>query len=464
MINKKWSFYTFMIILLLFICFFSFIILSDIVQTANLNQQMKKYKTKGIKTSIKELNIEKPQNQSTVNIISEASKILAEDDISSSVQQNILANALNHWENLTAEEKDAIRKKIEDKKETFNKYLLAAEDPHALLNIDPNTFEFADDFKFARFRDLFRWVILIQGKLHAEEGNTSASLACARDGIKITRILYNTPNLLSNIMGNQLVIKCFELVQDSLSGVNISREYGEEFISYMKNAADLKEKFRTAIDSERIFMNEMINRMLQGDENFTKMFIRLRPELEFLQKPLLFALRPTLKADIEILNDHYINCRKVTDLPYQEAFREFENLEKKISDLSKIHFIIRNAIPGFKKMYRITSSCEAKYDITKTAICLKMYKAENKKFPDSIYDLVPDYMDKLPIDPFTNDDYIYRKLDNGGFLLYSPFDGNNKDSDKINNTDYLIEERFSNGFPGNKNEKPNLILWYEKPY
>ncbi len=465
MINKNWAFYTLLIFVLLLICLFAFVIISDIVQTSKLNKQNEMLKARGIKTSIKEIIKVKPQKESTVQIINEANKVLASEDMKTTPSlEKLFFDALDDWGKLTKEDKETLKVEIERRKEIFNKFLTAAKDPNASLDIDLNTFIYSLDFNFAKFRDLFRWVVIIQGKLFMEEGNTSGTLACARDGIKITTFLFNTPAIISSIIGINILSNSFNLIQESLSGLPISSEDGIELLNSLNQIPDIKAKLVLTIDAERLAAIAMLNKILQGDKKLTDMFFPLREDLTFLRKPAMFILRGTIKEDINMLNDYYNNCIAAFDQPYQVAIMRFKELERRIEELSRIHFVLKTFMPGFTGMNKNILSCKAKVDITKTAITLKVYKSEKDKFPDTLYDLVPEYLENLPMDPFTYNDYIYRKLSNGGFILYSPFLKESSQADICDDNEFLEKQSFSSGLFTKREKEPDVILWYEKPY
>jgi hypothetical protein len=57
-----------------------------------------------------------------------------------------------------------------------------------------------------------------------------------------------------------------------------------------------------------------------------------------------------------------------------------------------------------------------KFDTYKLCLALKIYKAKHGKFPDSLSQLVPSILPKIPCDLWNGKDYVY-KPDNGGFIL-----------------------------------------------
>ena len=76
-----------------------------------------------------------------------------------------------------------------------------------------------------------------------------------------------------------------------------------------------------------------------------------------------------------------------------------------------------------------------------TAVAIARYRLANSKLPKKLSDLVPAYMEKIPIDPFSGQDIIYR-LDNESYTVYSVGDDQKDDKgfveskDKIKNKDW----------------------------
>lgn len=68
----------------------------------------------------------------------------------------------------------------------------------------------------------------------------------------------------------------------------------------------------------------------------------------------------------------------------------------------------------------ITNSAErdARLMTAELAIAVHMYKSKNGDFPASLYELAPDFIEKLPQDPFTGKSFVYRHKEDG-FIIYS---------------------------------------------
>ena len=61
------------------------------------------------------------------------------------------------------------------------------------------------------------------------------------------------------------------------------------------------------------------------------------------------------------------------------------------------------------------------------ALACKIYRNQEGRWPENIASLVPDILEKEPVDPFTGNPYIY-KLQEDGFIVYSV--GSNEKDDE----------------------------------
>ncbi|KPJ51931.1 MAG: hypothetical protein AMS16_07115, partial [Planctomycetes bacterium DG_58] len=62
--------------------------------------------------------------------------------------------------------------------------------------------------------------------------------------------------------------------------------------------------------------------------------------------------------------------------------------------------------------YTATAGC------AKLAIALRLQAMKHGRYPEALAQLVPEFLDKLPSDPFSGKGFIYRK-EGQGFIVYS---------------------------------------------
>ena len=127
--------------------------------------------------------------------------------------------------------------------------------------------------------------------------------------------------------------------------------------------------------------------------------------------------RPIIKNEIIWMTGVYDRLAEAAKMPYY-ASRDTKELEK-----------IRDSIPWYYKMAgalvpNITTTLfkratlDAVYDTGRIGIACKIYKNIHGDFPDDLAALSPEILEKMPIDPFTGNAFIYKKQASG-FIVYS---------------------------------------------
>ncbi|MFZ5828591.1 MAG: hypothetical protein ACOY3P_00815, partial [Planctomycetota bacterium] len=75
---------------------------------------------------------------------------------------------------------------------------------------------------------------------------------------------------------------------------------------------------------------------------------------------------------------------------------------------------------------------------------LALYRAENGGFPATLDPLVPNYAEPMPLDPFTDRPFVYKRAaDGAGYLLYS-VGANGRDDGGHN---FIREQSWDEGAP-----------------
>ncbi|EEF62158.1 hypothetical protein [Pedosphaera parvula] len=119
------------------------------------------------------------------------------------------------------------------------------------------------------------------------------------------------------------------------------------------------------------------------------------------------------------------NCRAVkTTGVFIPALREYDNtitnLNKEVARISK-HFLLT---PGgddgiYRKCLIKSADAETGRRLLVTAIALKRYHLLNGTYPSKLQNLIPEFLEKVPIDLMDGEPLRYQVKPNGEFLLYS---------------------------------------------
>lgn len=95
--------------------------------------------------------------------------------------------------------------------------------------------------------------------------------------------------------------------------------------------------------------------------------------------------------------------------------------------IPRICIMSRQLLPALSSAYNAFFKCEARRRTILTAIAAERYRQQHGSLPAQLSDLVPDYLDAVPEDPFTRDPLRYR-VEDAGAIIYS-IGSDNTDND-----------------------------------
>jgi hypothetical protein len=75
-------------------------------------------------------------------------------------------------------------------------------------------------------------------------------------------------------------------------------------------------------------------------------------------------------------------------------------------------------MPNLESISTRVAAYEASVEICRVGLALKLFKQKNGAYPETLAKLAPEFLNSIPVDPFTGKSLVYRK-DDAGFLLYS---------------------------------------------
>jgi hypothetical protein len=81
--------------------------------------------------------------------------------------------------------------------------------------------------------------------------------------------------------------------------------------------------------------------------------------------------------------------------------------------------ITRSLTPAYDKLFVTCGRRQVTFDALKIRVALTRFKLAKGVYPKDPAELVPQYLDKLPLDPFSGKPYGYRLEPDGNFVLWS---------------------------------------------
>ncbi len=267
----------------------------------------------------------------------------------------------------------------------------------------------SEDLKIATAIQMIQGTRLlgIDAVIKAEDGNVEEAINQCLAARRFLKLYLQEPFLISYLIG----MACTKQIAVCMNYIVSDREIETDTLNKILKEWDSspwREGLVWALESERIFGLESSLLFLKGEY-----------DLDIGKGGDIFYwfFRPVIKNEIIWMEQVYDRLEEAAKRPYY-ALRDTKEIEQ-----------IRNSIPWYYKMAgalvpNLTSTLfkratlDAVYDSARIGMACKIYKNMYGDFPEDLAMLSPEILEKVPIDPFTGDPFIYKKQESG-FIVYS---------------------------------------------
>ena len=139
-----------------------------------------------------------------------------------------------------------------------------------------------------------------------------------------------------------------------------------------------------------------------------------------LPRPIIGLYKATGLADIQAVRylDHMTGYVEALQLPPHQRQAAAEANEAQIQDISRIHIFLRMLIPALSRAVTLDLRHLTAIQSARVSLALERYRLATGDLPDTLDQLVPSYLDAVPIDPFDGNSLRYKLLDSG-CVVYS---------------------------------------------
>jgi hypothetical protein len=242
-----------------------------------------------------------------------------------------------------------------------------------------------------------------QTMLLAHQGNGDAAAENIARQLALGESLKKEPILISQLVRMALI---------ALSGSSVE---------YILNQTTLTDEQLTALQQQlsRVYQDEPMVMGLIGERCFLISYFGNPQQLGLPTAPG-GLLRITGVADrnvmvsLELLGQ-YIDAMK---LPGHQRLLRCREISAEVDDLSFFYSLTKITMPAFERLVQIDLRVAAGVDCARVALGIERYRLAKGSLPKVLDDLVPQYIDKAPIDPFDGKPLRY-KLTEPGYIVYS---------------------------------------------
>ncbi|MCP4711254.1 MAG: hypothetical protein GY869_21755 [Planctomycetes bacterium] len=249
--------------------------------------------------------------------------------------------------------------------------------------------------------------------LHLENQQPEQAVVSIIDSFKLPLVLLQEPMLSPYLGGTSCTTSALSNLEYTLNRYALNHKLLNDIsvaISKLQSAPGLS----FALIGDRCGFSDAL---YQYDMEPLYMF---QPELKKYGPLIKFS--GLVEIDHLYILDILDQVRSVLDLPFHQRLQASNNIDKQISNVSKLHIVLHTAMPfgnSYTSGIEIDLRFHAKLHIAQTALAIEHYRLDNNnQLPDTLTDLIPDDLDTIPLDPFDGLSIKYKKT-NPGYVVYS---------------------------------------------
>jgi hypothetical protein len=111
-------------------------------------------------------------------------------------------------------------------------------------------------------------------------------------------------------------------------------------------------------------------------------------------------------------------CIEAAQLPETQRLARFRQIRHEVESLSALHTIVKGSVPVMSPIAELDLLFRAHLRLVRTALALERHRLATGKLPPDLESLVPQYLERTPLDPFDGQAIRYRPTTRG-YILYS---------------------------------------------
>jgi hypothetical protein len=110
---------------------------------------------------------------------------------------------------------------------------------------------------------------------------------------------------------------------------------------------------------------------------------------------------------------------RIGALPDRELQREAARLTQEIEQVPRDLLITRLLFPALSRALQVGGIARTRLKVARAALAVEQWRMKNGSWPERLEDLVPEFLNEVPQDPYSDGTIGYVRTERGGVILYS---------------------------------------------
>lgn len=134
----------------------------------------------------------------------------------------------------------------------------------------------------------------------------------------------------------------------------------------------------------------------------------------------MVPLRFSGLMDLNVIRslEFYDRLGAVSKIEPERRIQEYQRISNDVDQLSVLYFMTKLLMPALDKIGLIELRVMAELDCARTGLAVERFRLAEGRLPESLEELVPKYIEAVPIDPFDGKPLRYKRLEKG-YTIYS---------------------------------------------
>ena len=254
-----------------------------------------------------------------------------------------------------------------------------------------------------------------EAHLHAHSGRPEKALGSLVRVLELIHALDEEALLISKIVQVSIVGIGIEALKRTQRVAPLSTEGCSEIIARLR-AIDFARAATHGMMGERLFLLQDFDPIGTGSRSLS-----WGKRIE--RWSVRSSIRLSTRERVQILR-LMTEIIKATHLPPWEARLKIQELYKKVWELlpwtEHIGLVLDDE--PWKRYYAVFVRALSRRDAAVIGLACELYRSRHGRYPANLAALAPEFLDKLPPDPFTGKPFVYRRKGEGdaaSFIVYS---------------------------------------------
>ena len=262
-------------------------------------------------------------------------------------------------------------------------------------------------------------MLQLEALMATEEGNGERATRAILSSFGVGRSLRDEPLNISQLLRNALEGMTLRCLEGVLNRIHLRDQ------DLLWIAASLEEAVNSR-SLDRAYVGEISMTV----DAFTWYFQHYEQFVPYVKPPKwrLWWYRFSGQCDLDCAYSLHVieNIIEAQKLSWPKCLEKMRGIQDKLNDLPGTRIVARIFLGNQPQATFKEAMMVARLRAAIVTLAVERFRLANGKLPDKLADLVPKYLDAVPLDPFDGKPLRYRKLKKG-FCVYSI--GENKTDD-----------------------------------